>query len=158
MTPIGQAAQEFLAGRRIAVTGVSHAPKGHGSNAVYGWLKKNGYEAFAVNPTVETVEGDRAYPSLAAIDGGVDGVVIGTRPEHALDTVREAAELGITRIWMHRAMGAGSVSAEATAWGREHGMTVIDGGCPLMFADNADGGHRFMCKVLTWTKKVPKQV
>jgi len=158
MTPTKQAAQTFLAGHRIAVTGVSHAPKGHGSNAVYGWLKKNGYEAFAVNPNAAQVGDDPTYATLAAIPGGVDGVVIGTRPEHAEGTMKEAVELGITQVWMHRAFGAGSVSDAATAYGREHGVTVIDGGCPLMFADNADPGHRFFCKLGTWTKKVPRHV
>lgn len=158
MTPTKEAARTFLAGHRIAVTGVSHAPKGHGSNAVYDWLKKNGYEAFAVNPNAAQVGDDATYATLAAIPGGVDGVVIGTRPDHAEGTMREAVELGITQVWMHRAFGAGSVSDAATAYGREHGVTVIDGGCPLMFADNADAGHRFFCKLGTWTKKVPKQV
>jgi predicted CoA-binding protein len=158
MTPTKEAARTFLAGHRIAVTGVSHAPKGHGSNAVYDWLKKNGYEAFAVNPNAARVGDDATYPSLAAIPGGVDGVVIGTRPDHAEGTMREAVELGITQVWMHRAFGGGSVSDAATAYGREHGVTVIDGGCPLMFADNADAGHRFFCRIGTWTKKVPKQV
>ncbi len=158
MTPTKEAARTFLAGHRIAVTGVSHAPKGHGSNAVYNWLKKNGYAAFAVNPNAARVGDDATYPSLAAIPGGVDGVVIGTRPDHAEGTMREAVELGIAQVWMHRAFGGGSVSDAATAYGREHGVTVIDGGCPLMFADNADAGHRFFCRIGTWTKKVPKQV
>lgn len=155
---VDEAARHFLACRRIAVTGVSHAPKGHGSNAVYDWLKKNGYEAFAVNPNMETVDGDQTYPSLASIPGGVEAVVIGTRPERADATMREAAELGIAWVWMHRAFGGGSVSDSATQFGREHGITVIDGGCPLMFAQNADPGHRMMCRVFTWTGKVPRTV
>ncbi|HEY5514741.1 MAG TPA: CoA-binding protein [Pengzhenrongella sp.] len=152
------AAKEFLSSRRIAVTGVSHAPKGHGSNAVYTWLRKNGYEAFAVNPNVETVEGDPAYPDLHAIPGGVDAVVIATAPAHAEATMEEAAEMGIHTVWMHRSFGGGSVSDTAAAWGREHGITVIDGGCPLMFASNGDVGHKMMCRVLTWTGKVPRTV
>jgi uncharacterized protein len=42
---------------------------------------------------------------------------------------------------MHRGSGAGSVSETATAYGRKHGITVIDGGCPCMFKPTADGGH-----------------
>jgi predicted CoA-binding protein len=152
------AATEFLAHRRIAVTGVSHAPKGHGSNAVYTRLRERGYEVFAINPTVDTVEGDRAYRDLSAIPGGVDAVVIGTRPERARATVEEAAGLGVRSVWMHRAFGAGSVSDDATRWGREHGMTVIDGGCPLMYGPTSDGGHRFMCRMLTLTGAVPRSV
>jgi hypothetical protein len=155
---ISEAATDFLSSRRIAVTGVSHAPHGHGSNAVYQRLRARGYEVFAVNPNAETVEGDQAYPDLHSIPGGVEAVVIGTRPEHALGTVQEASDLGITRVWMHRSVDAGSVSAEATAFGREHGLTVIDGGCPLMFGPTSDGGHRAMCWVLKLTGSVPRTV
>jgi predicted CoA-binding protein len=158
MTKIKDAADTFLACKRIAVTGVSGAPKGHGSNVVYQRLKDRGYDVVAVNPNRTEVEGDPAYPDLRSVPGGVEAVVIGTRPEHALATVREAADLGIRQVWMHRAFGGGSVSAEATAYGREHGMTVIDGGCPLMFGPTSDGGHRFMCRMLTLTKKVPRTV
>lgn len=153
-----QAADAFLASRRIAVTGVSHAPQGHGSNAVYKRLRERGYEVFAVNPNSPEAEGDRTYPSLAAIPGGVDAVVIGTAPRAALDTVREAATLGIDKVWMHRAFGAGSVSAEATAAGRERGMTIIDGGCPLMFGPTADGGHKAICWFLRLGGKLPRSV
>ena len=59
--------------------------------------------------------------------------MIGTRPEIAEDTMRECAELGIKQVWMHRGPGAGSVSDAATGYGRAHGITVIDGGGPLMF-------------------------
>lgn len=156
--PIEEAAAEFLAKKRIAVTGVSRAPKGHGSNAVYQRLRERGYEVFAVNPNAETVEGDRCYPSLRAIPGGVDAVVIGTRPETGESTVRECAELGIDQVWMHRGPGDGSVSPEAVRWGREHGLRVIDGGCPCMFDPTADGGHKLMRPIFTWIGKVPRQV
>ncbi len=158
MSTIDQAAHEFLALHRIAVTGVSGAPKGHGSNAVYKRLREQGYEVFAVNPSREEVEGDRAYSSLSAIPGGVEAVVIATRPERAPATMQEAIDLGIGHVWMHRAFGRGSVSDEATDLGRAHGVEVIPGGCPLMFGDTSDGGHRFMCKVLEMTGKVPRTV
>ena len=83
--------------QRIAVTGVSHAPQGHGSNAVYQRLKQRGYQVVAVNPNAAEVEGDATYPSLAAIPGGVEAVVIGTRPEHALATMQEACLLYTSR-------------------------------------------------------------
>lgn len=35
MTTIKDAATAFLANKRVAVTGVSRSPKGHGSNVVY---------------------------------------------------------------------------------------------------------------------------
>jgi len=156
MHGIKDAASEFLASTRVAVTGVSRTPKNHGSNNVYKRLRERGYEVFAVNPNADEVEGDPCYQDLKSIPGGVQAVVIGTRPEIAEDTMRECAELGITQVWMHRGPGAGSVSDVATAYGRQHGITVINGGCPLMFPPTADFGHKVMRFV--YAGKIPKQV
>lgn len=158
MTLIKEAAASFLAHQRIAVTGVSANPQGHGSNAVYTRLRDRGYQVFAVNPNSTAVEGDPTYPDLGSIPGGVEAVVIGTRPEHADATMREVIELGIGEVWMHRAFGSGSVSQSATELGRANGVSVIDGGCPLMFGPASDGGHRFMCGLLKVTGKVPRRV
>lgn len=158
MVTITQAARDFLANKRIAVTGVSRTPGSHGSNVVYDRLVERGFEVFAVNPNATEISGKPAYPSLSAIPGGVGAVVIGTAPTHALETIKEAAGLGIQHVWMHRSVDAGSVSPEATAYGREHGIQVIDGGCPLMFDPTADGAHKFMCKLFTLFGKVPRQV
>jgi predicted CoA-binding protein len=153
-----QAVSEFLAKRRIAVTGVSRTQKGHGGNVVYQRLRTRGYEVFAINPNAERVEGDPCYSDLRSVPGGVDAVVIATSPAIAEDTMRECADLGIQHVWMHRGPGPGSVSAAATGYGREHGITVIDGGCPCMFAPTADLGHRAMRAVFNLTGKLPKQV
>jgi predicted CoA-binding protein len=142
--PAQEAVSEFLSGRRIAVTGVSRSPQDHGANVVYKRLRDRGYTVFAVNPNADRVEGDAAYPDLKSVEGGVDGVVIGTGPDHAEGTVRECVDLGIRRVWMHRGPGAGSVSGPAAAYGREHGLTVIEGGCPCMFGRTADTGHRVL--------------
>jgi uncharacterized protein len=156
MTSIADAASTFLANRRVAVTGVSRHPENHGSNAVYRRLRDRGYEVFAVNPNASEVEGDRSYPDLRSIPGGIQAVVIATRPELAIDTIRECIDLGIEQVWMHRGSGVGSVSASAVEYGRRHGITVIDGGCPLMFAPTADIGHRLLR--LVYAGNVPKEV
>ena len=158
MPKIKDAASEFLANTRVAVTGVSREPKGHGSNVVYQRLRERGYEVFAVNPNADEVEGDRCYHDLGSIPGGVDAVVIATRPEIADETMRECADLGIRHVWMHRGPGAGSVSATAADYGREHGIAVIDGGCPCMFEPTADFGHKAMRVVFTLSGNVPREV
>jgi len=155
MQSIKDAAAEFLADQRIAVTGVSRTPKTHGANNVYRRLRERGYQVFAVNPNTGQAEGDRCYTDLASIPGGVEAVVIGTRPEIAEATMRECAALGIRQVWMHRGPGAGSVSEAAAGYGRAHGITVIDGGCPLMFGPTADLGHKIMR--LVYAGHVPKQ-
>jgi predicted CoA-binding protein len=158
MLTMKDAASRFLANKRIAVTGVSRNPAGHGSNAVYQRLRCRGYEVFAVNPNADEVEGDRCYHDLKSIPGGVEAVVIATRPELADQTMRDCAELGVKHVWMHRAFGAGSVSQTAAEYGRQQGIMVIDGGCPLMFGPAADPGHKLMRFVFTRTGKVPTRV
>jgi len=144
--PTAQAAiDDFLAQKRIAVVGLSREPGGkHGGNLVYQRLKERGYEVFAVNPNADTVEGDPCYRDLASIPGGVDAVVIATAPAVAPSVVEQCRELGITRVWMHRSFGGGSVSAEAHALCRQNDIASIAGGCPLMCGPTSDGGHRFM--------------
>jgi predicted CoA-binding protein len=156
MQTIKEAATEFLAHKRVAVTGVSRNPTSHGSNVVYLRLRQRGYDVFAVNPNATEVEGDTCYRDVRSIPGGVDAVVIGTRPERAEATMRECAQLGIRHVWMHRSFGTGSVSDAATGYGRRHGITVIDGGCPLMFEPASDGAHKVMRFVFTMTRKVPR--
>jgi predicted CoA-binding protein len=158
MRRIREAASEFLAKKRVAVTGVSRQAKDHGSNVVYKRLRERGYEVFPVNPNADEVEGDRCYHDLRSIPGGVEAVVIGTRPEIAEETMRECADLGIAHVWMHRGPGAGSVSRAAAEYGRERGIAVIDGGCPCMFEPTADFGHKVMRAVFTLSGNVPRQV
>ena len=145
MPKIKEAASEFLAHKRVAVTGVSRHPGEHGGNVVYQRLRERGYEVFAVNPNADEVEGDPCYHDLGSIPGGVEAVVIATRPEIADET-------------MHRGPGAGSVSQTAADYGRRHGISVIDGGCPCMFGPTADFGHKAMRLVFTMTGNVPKEV
>jgi hypothetical protein len=156
MQSVKEAAATFLANKRVAVTGVSRTPGTHGSNTVYRRLRERGYEVFAVNPNAQEVEGDHCYQDLKSIPGGIEAVVIGTRPEVSEATMRECAELGIKHVWMHWGGGASSVSDTATEFGRQHGITVIDGGCPLMFGPAADFGHKVMRVALAG--RVPKQV
>jgi predicted CoA-binding protein len=147
MATVAEATADFLAQRRIAVAGVSRNAKAHSGNAVYDRLKSRGYEVFAVNPNADEIDGKPCFRSLAAIPGGVDAVVIATAPDAAADV--------ITRVWMHRSFGGGSVSEEAASVGRQAGMTVIAGGCPLMFDPTADPVHKCMRWVLGFTSGKP---
>lgn len=158
MVTISEAAHDFLECRRIAVTGVSRTADGHGGNVVFDRLVERGYAAFPVNPFASELQGHACYPTVSAIPGGVDAIVIATAPTRALDTMKEAVALGVTQVWMHRSIDAGSVSDEATAYGRDHGVRVIDGGCPLMFDPTADGPHKVMCGVLKLVGRVPRRV
>ena len=138
--------QDFLAQKRIAIAGVSRHPGHHpAGNLIYRRLKKTGHDVFAVNPNMHAFEGDHCYPDLRSIPGGVDGVVIITRPEITEQIVHDCKEAGVRRVWMHRSMATGSsVSPEAVEYCNQNNIAVIAGACPMMYGDGVDFGH--MCQ------------
>jgi len=148
--------QDFLAQRRIAVTGIS-AKRELSGNYIYRRLKAAGYEVFAVSPSTPTFDGDPCYPDLSAIPGGVDGVVIVNRPDVTSAIVQQCAEAGVPRAWMHQSIArAGtSVSQEAVDFCHDHGISVIAGACPMMYVRGADFGHRCMRWMLRLTGGLP---
>ncbi len=148
---------DFLAQKRIAVAGVardnSHHPVG---NLVYRRLKTSGHEVFAVNPHLQSFDGDRCYPDLLSIPGGVDGVVIITRPEATERIVRDCGKAGVRRVWMHGSLVKGSsVSPAAVEYCRQHDISVIAGACPMMFGPGVDFGHSCMRWLMSVTGKLP---
>lgn len=157
-TRLRDAAAEFLAQPRIAVAGVSRDPK-QPANLIFRRLRDAGHEVFAVNPKALTVEDDvRCYARLGDIPEPLDGVVIVTPPDAAVAVVEECARAGVPRVWFHRGIGPGSAPEEAIELARELGLAVIPGGCPCMFGETSDPGHRAMFRVLQLTGKVPRRV
>ena len=149
--------EDFLAQKRIAVAGVSrdksHHPVG---NLIYHRLKSTGHDVFAVNPKMRSFEGDECYPDLKSIPGGVDGVVIITRPEITAQVVRDCGDAGVRRVWMHQSpAGGSSVSSEAVDYCRSHDITVSAGACPMMFGEGVDFGHKCMRWYMNVTGSMP---
>ena len=133
----------FLEGRRFAVAGVSRH-RGQAANAVFAKLRRAGYGVFPVNPNAAEVDGVRCYPTLESVPGGIDRVVVATSPRVSAEVVRQCIECGVGQVWFHRSFGQGSVSEEAVRACREHGLACIVGGCPLMYCEPVDVGHRCM--------------
>ena len=154
MPPLPEAIASFLAGRRIAVAGVSRSGQS-AANAVLKKLRVAGYDAIPVNPHARVIDGVPSYPDLETIPGTLDGVVIATHPDVALDVVRQAARRGVPAVWFHRSFGQGSVSDAAVAECRRLNLNAIVGGCPLMYCEPVDVAHRCMRAVLAWRKRVP---
>jgi len=156
-TTLATKVQDFLAQKRIAVVGVSRDNGHHpAANLIYRRLKQTGHQVFAVNPNVPTFDGDRCYPDVQAIPGGVDGAVIVTRPEITARVVRDCSAAGVRRIWMHQSFAKGSsVSPEAVEHCRQNGITVIAGACPMMYGPNVDFGHACMRWMLGLTGGLP---
>ncbi|HSE47526.1 MAG TPA: CoA-binding protein [Gemmatimonadales bacterium] len=155
MVHVPEPVAEFLRGKRIAVAGVSRAA-GQAANAVYRKLRDSGYETFPVNPHAAALEGVTCYPDLRSIPGSIDGVVIATHPEVAVELVRQCVERGVGHVWFHRSFGQGSVSEAAVRECATRGLECIVGGCPLMYCEPVDFGHRCMRWWLQQQGRVPR--
>jgi predicted CoA-binding protein len=157
-TTLDAKVHDFLAQKRIAVAGVSRDNRRHPTgNLIYRRLKSTGHDVFPVNPQMETFEGDRCYPALQSIPGGVDAVVIVTRPQVTEQIVQNCKAAGIRRVWMHQSIGkkGSSVSPAAVEYCRQHDINVIAGACPMMYGAGADFGHTCMRWVLKLTRGLP---
>jgi predicted CoA-binding protein len=157
-TTLDAKVHDFLAQRRIAVAGVSRDSGHHpAANLICRRLKATGHDVFPVNPHMQTFDGDRCYPDLRSIPGGIDGVVIVTRPETTEQIVRDCDAAGVRRVWMHQSVGkkASSVSPAAVEYCRQHDISVIAGACPMMYGGGADLGHRCMRLMLRFTGGLP---
>lgn len=154
MRTLEEAAKDFLSQRRIAVAGVSRSPK-EAANIVFRKLRDSGHDVYAINPKTTEVEGVACYPDLASLPVAVDALVVATPPSAAKSLVDQCAALGISRVWMHRSLGGGSVSSEAVDACRRHGIHVIAGACPMMFCKPVDFGHKCMRLIAKLTGQLP---
>lgn len=145
-------AREFLAQESIAVAGVSRGSAATG-NAIYRKLRDEGYNVFPINPNAETVEGDPCYANVMDLPEKVGGVMIVTQPDLSTQIADDCIEAGVPRVWMHNnTFAPSSVSDEGTEKLRQAGVTVIPGGCPMMFFDV---GHKCMRWVLGAMGRLP---
>lgn len=153
MAGAAESIADFLNGRRLAVAGVSREANS-AANPVFRKLRDSGYEVFPVNPRAEEVEGVQCYPDLGSVPGELDGVVVATPAAASVEVVRQAFERGVTRVWFHRSFGSGSVSADAVRECESKGIRCIVGGCPLMYCEPVDLGHRCMRGWLAWRGRI----
>ena len=156
MSSLQENVDDFLGQKLIAVAGVSRNSTSEAANYIYKKLRDSGYTVYPINPRAEAVEGDTCYADLKSMPDKVDGVVICTRPEVALDIVEECIELGIKRVWMHRSFGAGSVSEDAAELCRKNEIAVIAGACPMMYCKPVDFGHKCIHWILRVFGKLPE--
>ncbi len=154
MSTLHERVEDFLSQKCIAVAGVSHG-KTQAANIVYRKLRNTGYRVFPINPRATELEGDTCYPDLESAPDGIDGVVIATHPDVTERIVQDCAKASISRVWMHRSLGCGSVSESAVRLCQENDISVIPGGCPMMFCEPVDVAHKCLRWFLRRTGRLP---
>jgi predicted CoA-binding protein len=115
-------------GRRVwAVVGASEDPAKYG-HRVFRSLHQAGYIVYPVNPRGGELEGVPVAPTLASLPEMPDVVNLVVPPQVTEQIVREANELGLTRIWMQ----PGAETEAAIAYCHEHDMQVVYDACAMV--------------------------
>ncbi len=112
----------------------------------YRGIKENGKTAYAVDPSTKQIEGDPAYPDLASLPSGVDGVVLELPKDETAAWVKKAVDAGIRDIWLHQR----SDTPEAISLAREAGVRLRVGTCAVMYLSRGfsqHAVHRFINKL-----------
>jgi predicted CoA-binding protein len=138
--------ETFVQGKHLAVVGASRSGKKFG-NIAFKELKERGYQLYLIHPQAEQIDGEQCYPSLSAVQGKVDGVLVSVPPKQTLNVLKEAAAAGMKNVWLQQ----GSESSEVLAQAKQLGMSVISGKCILMYAPPVrswHGFHRIVMKLI----------
>jgi predicted CoA-binding protein len=154
MKPPPEQISRFLSSKTVAVVGVSRDNR-QAANLVFNRLRTHGYEVYPVNPNAETIDGIQCYPDIPSLPRKAEAVMIMTHPDKSAEIVRQCGAAGISRVWLHRSFGQGSVSDEAVRDGKKSGVECITGGCPMMFLEPVDLAHRCFRWILKMQKRIP---
>jgi predicted CoA-binding protein len=113
--------------RTIAVIGLADDPN-KPSNYVPAYMQKQGYRILPINPTVETVLGEKSYASLADLPIKPDIVNVFRLPRFIPAIVDQMLSLGLKNIWVQQ----GIINAEAAARAEAGGIHVVMDRCIMV--------------------------
>jgi uncharacterized protein len=110
--------------KTIAVVGHSNNPA-RTSYQIAGYLRRAGYKVYPVNPTVETIDGEKSYATVADLPETVDIVDVFRRSEYLPDVVEDAINAGAPVVWTQ----LGVVDEDAAARATDAGLAVVMNRC-----------------------------
>jgi acyl-CoA synthetase (NDP forming) len=102
----------LLAPRSVAIFGASNDPTRISGRSLR-YYREAGYQGaiYPINPTRDTVQGLKAYPNLASVDGPVDCAVIAVPANLALEAMEACVAKGVRGVVMFTA-GFAEIGAE----------------------------------------------
>lgn len=110
--------------RSVAVIGLSPRTS-RPSHGVAAQLQRFGYRIIPVRPAVDSVLGEKAYPSLREVPHPFDLVDVFRAPEYVDRIVDDCIALGAPALWLQE----GVVNHAAAERARQAGMTVVMDRC-----------------------------
>lgn len=112
-----------------AVVGCSPNPS-RASHRIAALLQARGYRVIPVNPEIDSVLGERCYPSLTEVptSEGIEVVDVFRRSALAGEHVDEAIAIGASAVWLQ----LGVIDEAAASRARDAGLQVVMDRCPAI--------------------------
>jgi predicted CoA-binding protein len=121
------AIRRMLAGRRLAVVGLSDEPA-RPSYGVSAHMQRAGYTILPVNPNCRLALGQPCHATLADVPGPIDVVNVFRRPLACAQVVRDAIAVGAKGVWLQ----TGIVNDEARRLASEAGIDFVQDRCIMI--------------------------
>jgi uncharacterized protein len=116
---------------------VGHTGKRPFPKLTYKALKSSGKTVYAVDPSIEEIEGDRTYADLSALPAPVEAVVLELPREETAAWIARVADAGIKAVWIHQRTD----TPEALELAQQRGLEVCAGTCAVMYVTPGFSGH-----------------
>ncbi len=139
LTSVSQRKELLQRSKTIAMVGASPNPL-RPSYTVFSYLRTmTPFQTTPINPTIESIDGVRAYPSLTAYakdHGAPDIVDVFRKPSEVVDVVRAAIAAGAKCVWFQY----GVINDEAIRMADEAGLDVVVDRCLKVENARLNGG------------------
>lgn len=139
--------EEFFAEKRIAVIGASRDKRKYG-HVLLAALRDRGYEVAAVNPNAGSIDGTPCFGSIKEVTPKAEAAIAVLAAPKLDAVVRDCAEAGVRRLWMHEHVMKGVRNPRAIFLCEENGIECIAGLCPMMFMPKTGLQHRLHGSIL----------
>jgi len=110
--------------RTIAVVGLSRDPS-KAAHAIPARMQRAGFRVIPVNPTLDSVLGEKAYASLRDVPEPVELVLVFRPSAEAAAVAKDAVAIGAKALWLQQ----GIVSDEARRLAEAAGMLYVEDRC-----------------------------
>lgn len=108
----------------IAVVGLSRDPS-KAAHAIPARMQRAGFRVIPVNPFIDSVLGEKSYPSLDQVPFAVEVVLVFRPSVEAAAIAKAAVAIGAKALWLQQ----GIVSAEARRLAEAAGLLYVEDRC-----------------------------
>jgi predicted CoA-binding protein len=108
----------------IAVVGLSRDPS-KTAHAIPARMQGAGFRVIPVNPSLDSVLGEKAYPALSAVPEPIEVVLVFRPSAEAAAIAKDAVAVGAKALWLQQ----GIVSDQARQLAEAAGLVYVEDRC-----------------------------